>query len=579
MRSLFLKFEIVCGKCGESLAVNSAAESILCVRCFSHTNIPVEFWQSLVTPQLVQASKMDTETDTWANGITAGIGSYKMEFGRQTPRCQNCETKWNLEELIEKYKNNSISMNEPGKIACLECKKIWSFRRPPDWFDRVMPFTRFLVGETSEDAQKVSFKGESSVSIFCYNCGGPLFLNGSERTVRCEHCGNDCLVPDDIWLRLHPVLVSHPWYIIIDIAEGTDILPEDIHECIDLAALPDDDTALLWEESGEYRIGRYHKSGVLLWSMRDFFSSDYARLFYVESSNTLWVLDHDEEVVHAFAADSGKRLLTIENEEGEPEIIAVKDNYNVTVCSDDTILVYRRWEKDNSPNNISEQIRRAGPHILTASEIEKLNQRTGLWGMRRFDENGRRIPLWPGHQDSELDQAVPEWSALRDHPVHPPNNAMLESGPDGTLYVIDPISIFFARYDRSGKYLGIVAPDQKIVESAEDCAVSRDGTLYIIFNHRKKIGRESWSHIARIGLDGKFELLVGPHAKKYNYSIGNWSRRLSVTPNGSIHTCAWQFKDLRALNPDGSTLWLGLWTSGYDRTQAEELDAARKKKS
>lgn len=251
------------------------------------------------------------------------------------------------------------------------------------------------------------------------------------------------------------------------------------------------------------------------------------------------------------------------------------DHYNVTACPDNTLLVYRKWEEDASPDNITERIKRKGPHKLTAAEIAELNMKTGLREMRRFDEKGKRIPLWPGRDDASLDRDVPSWDAMPDCPAQPPEDALLKAGPDDALYMMDPASAVTARYDREGKFLGLIRPAQKVVREIEDFCVAGDGAIYIVFFHKKKIGGEDWSHVARIGTDGSFSLLVGPHAPKHNYSIGTWVKRISVSERGSIHLCAYKLRDLRVLNPDGSLLRKGLWTSRYDETLAEELAEAR----
>jgi hypothetical protein len=116
------------------------------------------------------------------------------------------------------------------------------------------------------------------------------------------------------------------------------------------------------------------------------------------------------------------------------------------------------------------------------------------------------------------------------------------------------------------------------VSDIEDCDIAGDGSLYILFNHRKKIGGEEWSHVARIGTDGSFQVLAGPHAPKYNSSLGSAVRRMSVTSRGSIHLCETDFNNLRILNPDGSLFWRSPGTILEDDYIAGELNEARKKR-
>ncbi len=573
MKSLILKFSIECANCSQPLPVNRASESIQCVHCLEQTQTPVELWDALITPRLLEACNMEPGTDTWAKGMMAGIGSYRLTFGCQNPRCPECDASWDIGDI------HSIHEKGHSLFTCRGCGKESSLRRPPEWFTGLMPHAKLLLGEVSDESQHRSFKGKNSVSIFCYHCSGPLPLDGSRRTVTCSHCGNECMVSDDIWLRLNPVTAPHPWYVVIDLADGVALLPHTIDDFIDLEGMPDDTTALLWEDDSGYCIGRVDDRGLFTWIVRDIFCSDYARLFFVSRSDLLWVLDHDEEVAHAFNAGTGEKILTIENEDHDPDLISVMDHYNAAVNTDGTIVVYRCWQKDNSPDTITEQIKRQGPHILTASEIEGLNRKSGLWEMRRFNEKGERIPLWQGLKAGDGNRDIPEWNSLPDQPTRPPDNAMIEPGPGGTLYMIDPEHVIITRYDSSGKCLGLIKPDAKVVEEVLDCGIAGDGTICIVFDHRKKIGRESWSHIARIGLDGSFQILTGPHAPVHDYPIGAWVKRISVTERGSIHICSYNFINLRVINPDGSLFWRSPGTIIEDKTLSRELAEARRKKS
>ena len=74
---------------------------------------------------------------------------------------------------------------------------------------------------------------------------------------------------------------------------------------MDLAALPGGDTALLWEEDSEGRIGRADRSGGLRWLNKKIPLSDYARLLYAPEQDLLWVLDREEDIAQAFRADTG----------------------------------------------------------------------------------------------------------------------------------------------------------------------------------------------------------------------------------------------------------------------------------
>ncbi len=263
MKTIFLEFSITCASCGRPLPVNSAAENTLCRHCNSYTETPVELWQVLVTPRLLDATGMKPDSDSRAAGIMAGVGSYRMTLGQRAPRCRICEGAWNVEDLM------TIGNDDASAFTCRECGTVRSLRRPPPWFEKVCPFVRLLVDETAPEDDAESPKGDTSISIFCYHCGSPLPLDGSSRTVQCKYCNGEFLIPDDVWSRLNPVSVAHPWYVIVDLGDAEAMLPYEIDKFIDLAGLPDDDTALLWEEESEFRMGRVSGNGLLTWVARD----------------------------------------------------------------------------------------------------------------------------------------------------------------------------------------------------------------------------------------------------------------------------------------------------------------------
>lgn len=48
----------------------------------------------------------------------------------------------------------------------------------------------------------------------CPKCSASLDITAdSQRTVACKYCETDIYLPDDLWLRLHPVKKAERWYI------------------------------------------------------------------------------------------------------------------------------------------------------------------------------------------------------------------------------------------------------------------------------------------------------------------------------------------------------------------------------
>jgi hypothetical protein len=539
LTSVGLTFTSECPFCRNPLPVNQASELTLCAKCWNQVPTPLNLWQFLISKRLNEASVMNPETDTWATGIVAGLGNYRLTFGNLAPRCGECEAFLSLESLFERAKDGDT------KFSCSACGAISSVRVPPDWFLKAAPFAILLAGETAPDGGESFRNIPEGISMRCYHCGGPLPLDGSSRTVKCSHCGQDLLVPDDIWQRLRPAVVAHPWYILMNTGEAAGLLPDDIDDFLDLAALPGGDTALMWEENSKGCIGRAGRSGGLSWLKKKLAVSDYARLLYAPGQDLLWVLDREEDIVMAFHAGNGAPAATVKKKKNNPDFITAVDHEGIATATDGTLLVYRCWEDDN-------------------------------YALRRFDSTGKRARLWPGSDDEDLPKKRVEWDGLTDRPARPPDGAWIAGGPENTLYFIERETGRYARFDREGGLKGIVAPDCRDMDKIQDCGVSGDGSLYILFDHKKTINDINFSHVGKIKPDGSFQVLAGPHAKKNNSSLGTDMERMSVAGNGEIHLCDRGFDNFRILAPDGSLVWRSPATVKEDESRAEELAEALK---
>ncbi len=537
--SVGLTFTSECPHCRNPLPINQASEITLCANCNQNVSTPADLWEYLVAKRINESIAMKPETDSWATSINASIGTSRLTFGNLAPRCGECGGFLSLESLFERAKEGD------RKFSCSGCGAISSVRVPPPWFGAVTPYAVLLVGEAAPEGGGDFTNISEGISIRCYHCGGPLPLDGSKRTVKCSHCGQDLIVPDDIWQRLHPVAAARTWYILVNTGQMTALLPDDIDDFIDLTALPGGDTGLLWEEDSEGRIGRADRSGALRWVNKNIAVSDYARLLYAREQNLLWVLDREEDITQAFNAETGENTVTIREMKNDPDFISAIDHEGIAVVTDGTLLVYRCWEDDN-------------------------------YAMRRFSPTGKRMPLWPGTDDGDLPKKRVEWEDLKDRPARFPDGAWFAGGPKGTLYVIERETGRFASYDREGGLRGIVEPRCADVLKIQDCGISGDGSVYLLFDHRKPINGLNFSHVGRIKPDGSFLVLAGPHAKKNSVSLGTDMERMSVAENGEIHLCDGGFDNFRILSRNGSLVWRSPATEKEDKGRAEELAEAMK---
>lgn len=397
--SVGLTITLECPRCNRPLPINQAAEETLCPYCAMNVPTLANLWEYLISQRIEESIKMKEEKDSWAKGLHGTIGSYRVEYGNLAPRCGACNAAFTLENIL------GLDVADCSRYACTKCGAITSVRKAPPWFSAVAPQAVLLVGEYAPDAVGILSGSAEGAGMRCYYCGGALPLDGLSRTVRCGHCGQDLLVPDDIWQRIHPEIAAHRWYVLLEVEEAQP-LPIDIDSFLDIEALSGGDAALLWKEETMCCLGRSNRKGNLRWFVRDIQISDYARLLYGREQNLLWILDRDEDIIRAFNAENGETAVCVEKKKNIPDYITAIDHEGIAACTDGSLLVYRCWEDDN-------------------------------YALRRFDSSGKRVPLWPGVEDEDLPKKRVHWDELKDKPARLPEGAWIAAGPKNSLYVIE----------------------------------------------------------------------------------------------------------------------------------------------
>lgn len=548
IQSVWIEFNLQCRKCGDTLPVNCAAELFICLRCKTKNVVPQILWSKLITKYLIEATGMEMNEDSWADGYIHPVGAYRLTFGRCELICKDCGSELNAKDVFE------IAEKGEENFTCSSCGSIQSVRKPPEWFRQIVPHSLLIVGETIPYVPPVKLKRDTAVSFHCYHCGASLKLDGSSRTIKCNYCGNDLTIPDEIWRKFHHVLTSHRWFVFMDLGESVKLIPDDISKVNDVALLPGDEAVLLWDSYGEGScIGRTNKIGGFKWLIENITITTEARLFYVKKDDLLWVIGTEERVL-CFNATSGDLFLEISNEDNDPNIISVFASDSSVVLSDNTIIIYR-----GMPPEIS-------------------------FRMRRYDGNGKRIPLWKGYKDDQhaekkqeiadrfiIIPQINDWDKLPDQPLYPPADALLEPGPNGSLYFIHSEQFAIAEYDSFGKLKKTIQAKQDVISEIIDAAVAPDGSVFVVFEHRKKVGHSTWDHFGVMKPDGSFEILVGPYAPVHNFSIGEYGHKIAVSDRGSILICGNDFNYLWVFERDGSIVWQSPGTLAHKEERAYYL--------
>lgn len=539
-----------CPKCRQPLPFNGASETVLCGSCQTPMQTPPDLWRTILgeatgeSIAMVEGEGQNTTMMLGKWGITI-----KATYGRLGARCEpDCKTPHPPEALEKELAEGD------GTLFCGSCGKKSTVRPAPDWFrEMVHPTVVGLVGETMATGQLEKADAES-VRFHCYHCGGAMPLDGTARALPCTYCKTEVMVPDDIWVRLHPAATVDRWFALLDLGDTVGVVPEDCYEFCDLTVEANGNIALAYhaDDDGEAghacRVALANRSGLLLWQQDGVEFSEYTRLFVVPGTGNIVLIDKEGGFVRFLDAATGEPLRTLAKPSEDSRMAAdVYEHDGVAVDWDGSLVVRKRWDD------------------------------TGDRALRRFGPDGARVPLWPG-----LATLVPEdgdhpsFARLGDRPVVLPDSALFGFGWDGAFYVLEEEGTHYVKFSRDGAVLHRGDTGIANLGEVEAFDVSSDGTLHVLFEHTTELGDSKYAHVARVSPDGKSELWLGPHVEG-SPLIGEYDDRLEVMPDGTVYL-GHGLDSLRIVGADREVVWKSNATARHEEWLGEELRKARRGK-
>lgn len=544
--SIAIEISTACTRCRAPLPLNGASESVLCDKCQTPNETTADLWSSVLGEAVDTALALAKDEGKTSTILTAGR-TISLMVGHQDARCTSCKAPFDPDA----FERGAAS----GKLFCTSCGKQAAVRRAPDWMRSIHPAASFLVGETMA-ATVARGVDPKDLRFHCYHCGAPLPLDGSARSVSCAHCRASVMVPDDIWLRLHPARVVDRWYLVLalDLTNAKGTLPEDVDEFCDVCTEPGGNViiAYLANERGyaghASRIALLQPSGALAWIQDGIEFSDEARLVTSPADGTCLLVDKENKFARVIDPRTGDPLRTfgpLEGDDGPSTPMNVDDVRSIAIDWDGSYIVSRDW-----------------------SDFAD--------GIRRFAPDGRRVPTWPGMHLGEGEKGEriewPKWP--RKHPVRPPLDARVVVGWDGAVYFGDEHGV--AKYTREGMLVGVVTFPEKLIYDFAGFTVARDGTITILGDHGEEIGDSHWPHLYRVSPSGHFAVAAGPAVSEAPF-LGRYADRIKGAPDGML-VIAGDVDDLRVLAADGRVLWMTNATRRSDESSIKRLAEARRGK-
>lgn len=203
-----------CEKCDNAIMLNGPARTVLCSSCQHTLDIHPMIWKSILTDLPNELADAKAHEGITSN-VIAGEFEHELTATRSVPVCRSCGKPLDVPKRIDSVQS----------LVCPHCSTENTAGPVPEWLASVVPEAAVLVNATLRDqsgggtdmagdaAGRSDSAGGKPVYFTCPACKGGLKVDGSSRLVTCEFCGADIYLPDDLWLRMHPVATVSTWYI------------------------------------------------------------------------------------------------------------------------------------------------------------------------------------------------------------------------------------------------------------------------------------------------------------------------------------------------------------------------------
>jgi hypothetical protein len=389
MIGLALQVRLQCGSCGGPLPLNALVEQVLCPACQAPRSLDPDAWRTILEDAIKEAPQLAPEEGR-SSTIFGPLGQVELTYGHQHPRCPSCKTELPVEDIDV--------LVARGWARCVGCGRRHALRRPPAVLAGQLPPGALLAFEDEDQiaglGSGVQTPAAAKPVVFpCPQCAAALPIDGQARTVNCTFCHADVYLPDDLWLRLHPVRTVERWYAWFD--EATVLLQwDDLYD------------AAIDRQGNLYCAGELASGGTALWSLEPTLRTrwstaveldDGARLT-LTPNGFLLVGNPRQHALLVLACADG----TIAGKVGgtTPNVLDYEDAQDLCGDTDGTILV------------------------LTGDEI------------RRYSPDGARLESW--QNTARRSDEAPPLESLRERPPQVQTDAThVAPGWDGFTYLWD----------------------------------------------------------------------------------------------------------------------------------------------
>lgn len=460
MTGICIELKTSCGHCSSPLMLNAVTNDFICPACNKNNYFSDEDWQNLLDDAVKEGPGLN-DGEGQPSTIMRGAYTYQLMYGKQQPRCGKCKTKIDVNKL-EEYSAKS-------NYSCPKCSNEIFIRRTNDILQKEFSGIKFLVGEDDDMLKVNPVKGKlpssaKPVLFTCPSCAGNLEIDGTDRMVSCKYCDSQIYLPDDLWLRLHPVKEVSRWYLVIDEnalpAKGT--MPE-WYYLSDVLSDREGNTYFATADDGEgdFIVWSIDKELNTRWIKKGLKFSHERTGMCVSDDGNLFLFNENRNSILKLSSKDGSEIKKIGGD-STGGIKSFKGIKRLVSCPDGTLLAIIN-------------------HVFV-----------------RFDEDGNRLNLWESKKfglfsagiGDEIPQNDSEWAPYVKDVGSIPKKlngdfTYMNVGLDGYLYILDRSSSDgeLAKYEQSGTKVW----SKYIPLNYKECRPCQDlnGNIYIIGSNDK----------------------------------------------------------------------------------------------
>lgn len=440
--------------------LNAVTNDFICPACNKNNYFSDEDWQNLLDDAVKEGPGLN-DGEGQPSTIMRGAYTYQLMYGKQQPRCGKCKTKIDVNKL-EDYSAKS-------NYSCLKCSNEIFIRKTNDILQKEFSGIKFLVGEDDDMLKVNPVKGKlpssaKPVLFTCPSCAGNLEIDGTDRMVSCKYCDSQIYLPDDLWLRLHPVKEVSRWYMVIDEnalpAKGT--MPE-WYYLSDVLSDREGNTYFATADDGEgdFIVWSIDKELNTRWIKKGLKFSHERTGMCISDDGNLFLFNENRNSILKLSSKDGSEIKKIGGD-STGGIKSFKGIKRLVSCPDGTLLAIIN-------------------HVFV-----------------RFDEDGNRLNLWESKKfglfsagiGDEIPQNDSEWAPYVKDVGSIPKKlngdfTYMNVGLDGYLYILDRSSSDgeLAKYEQSGTKVW----SKYIPLNYKECRPCQDlnGNIYIIGSNDK----------------------------------------------------------------------------------------------